>query len=359
MPSKTSRRLASVARELKDSVTTNWRVEGPYQWGTVGIIHGGGSFSTVDVYLDSNSGSVGATLALGIPFINGYNPTVGDVVLIGRMAGAARTQRVVLGPLEIAGQGLDTSGFYQGIKARFGKNTDTTQEVLLGEAGTGEGIGSKRTAGGNQFGIDFYTNGVVRGRFVSARGGIDVSYDNSGSFAPSSAAGGGGTVPVKIAEYPGNGTSGDQTFSSIPQGFRHLMLEWQGRSDLAGNPFEQIAFQFDGDQGNNYQYLRTAITGTNTTLYDPHNATSSISDIFLYASTATAAHTGMGRLWIPLYAGTTWVKGVRCDWNFDDSNIDIVNGFWNNTAAITSIRFVLSSGGKYLTGTVFTLYGIP
>jgi len=111
MPSaRASRRLASVARELKENVSTDWRTQGPYQWGTVGVIHSGSPFGTLDIYLDSNSSSPGATLALGIPFLNGYNPTVGDIVLVARMAGAARTQRVVLGPLEAVGQGLSQNG---------------------------------------------------------------------------------------------------------------------------------------------------------------------------------------------------------------------------------------------------------
>lgn len=111
---RVSRRLASVARELKETVSTDWRVQGPYQWATVAVIHIGVGFSTLDVYLDSNPGSPGATLATGIPFLNGYNPTIGDTVLVARMAGAARTQRVILGPLETTSHGLSQAGEYLG-----------------------------------------------------------------------------------------------------------------------------------------------------------------------------------------------------------------------------------------------------
>ncbi len=111
MPSsRISNRLASIARELKENVSTDWRTQGPYQWGTVAAIRPTLPFSTLDVYLDSSSTSPGATLALKIPYLNGYNPTVGDVVLIGRMAGAARTQRIILGPLETTIHGLNLAG---------------------------------------------------------------------------------------------------------------------------------------------------------------------------------------------------------------------------------------------------------
>jgi hypothetical protein len=115
MPSaKTSRRIASVARELRDNVSTDWRTQGPYQWASVAAIHPTLPFSTLDVYLDSSPSSPGATLALKIPYLNGYNPTIGDIVLVGRMAGAARTQRVILGPLESTLHGQTQSGEYSG-----------------------------------------------------------------------------------------------------------------------------------------------------------------------------------------------------------------------------------------------------
>lgn len=41
-------------------------------------------------------------------------------------------------------------------------NGTTTNALIFGAAGSGEGIGSKRTATGNQFGLDFYTNGQNR-----------------------------------------------------------------------------------------------------------------------------------------------------------------------------------------------------
>src|SRR5258708_3427575 len=142
MPSsKVSRRIASVARELKDNVSTDWRTQGPYQWAYVAAIHSTLPFSTLDVYLDSSPGSPGATLASKIPYLNGYTPTVGDIVLVGRMAGAARTQRIIIGPLETTSHGLSQAGEYSGT------DFNSLGIVGLANAAPGRWIGSGSTPG--------------------------------------------------------------------------------------------------------------------------------------------------------------------------------------------------------------------
>lgn len=94
-------RAIHTARALGRNLRTNWGVEGPWQWGTVQAVSlgVGSALTTVSVYLDNASGGAGATITSGIPVLDSYIPTVGDVVLIGRMAGAARTQRVVISSL--------------------------------------------------------------------------------------------------------------------------------------------------------------------------------------------------------------------------------------------------------------------
>jgi hypothetical protein len=55
-----------------------------------------------------------------------------------------------------------------------GSNTGTTANVLLIGSGTsGEAIGSKRSAGGNQFGMDFYTNSIQR-MSITNTGGVQI-----------------------------------------------------------------------------------------------------------------------------------------------------------------------------------------
>jgi hypothetical protein len=91
-------KMMSAARSLRQNLKVDAGIEGPYQWGTVASITVG-TPSTLGVYLDSASGSPLAAISAGIPYLSTYSPTVGDVVLIARMGGSARTQRVVLGRL--------------------------------------------------------------------------------------------------------------------------------------------------------------------------------------------------------------------------------------------------------------------
>lgn len=108
-------KMMSAVRSLKQNLRTDPGVEGPLQWGTIASISTGGSFDTAGVYLDSASGQPGASITLGIPWMNGYKPTVGDVVMILRMGGAARTQRVILGPLETTNHGMTQGGVLDAI----------------------------------------------------------------------------------------------------------------------------------------------------------------------------------------------------------------------------------------------------
>lgn len=121
------------ARRLRQNLSTDVGVEGPYQWGTVASITAGSSGvpATLGIYLDSASSVSGAVITTGIPFLLGYYPTVGDVVLIARMSGAARTQRVVLGTMETLLNGIDSAGegFFSSILLNGFLTLATTQSV--------------------------------------------------------------------------------------------------------------------------------------------------------------------------------------------------------------------------------------
>lgn len=130
-------KMYAAGRALTQNLRPNWGVEGPFQWGTVAAVTSGGGTapSTVSVYLDNSSSGAGAAITTGLPYINGYQPAVGDVVLIGRMAGAARTQRVVLGPLETANFGMSQSGFLTWKnKYRARAHKSATQSITATEA---------------------------------------------------------------------------------------------------------------------------------------------------------------------------------------------------------------------------------
>lgn len=81
-----------VARQLQSSIVPQWSIMGPFQWATVHAIHT--SPNTVDVYMDGAS-----TLTPGVRYLSTYTPTVGDVVVVGRMQAQSRTARFVIGKL--------------------------------------------------------------------------------------------------------------------------------------------------------------------------------------------------------------------------------------------------------------------
>jgi hypothetical protein len=101
-------RMHSIARQLKQNLRTDWGVEGPFQWGTVASVTPGNAttLGVCGVYLDNSSTGTGAVITSGIPYLTAYAPKVGDVVLIARMAGAARTQRVILSVLSTVPGGI-------------------------------------------------------------------------------------------------------------------------------------------------------------------------------------------------------------------------------------------------------------
>lgn len=103
-------KMIAATRAIKQNLQIDPGVAGPLQWGTIASVSTGTNFDTAGVYLDSASGQTGAVITTGIPWINGYKPTVGDVVLILRMGGSARTQRVILGPLEKLIHGITEAG---------------------------------------------------------------------------------------------------------------------------------------------------------------------------------------------------------------------------------------------------------
>lgn len=81
-----------MARAIKQAVTPPPFSNSPWQWGQVHAVHT--NPNTVDLYLDGSS-----NLTLGVRYMKGYTPTVGDVVLVGRLTGGtgAGQDRIVIG----------------------------------------------------------------------------------------------------------------------------------------------------------------------------------------------------------------------------------------------------------------------
>jgi hypothetical protein len=149
------------------------------------------------------------------------------------------------------------------------------------------------------------------------------------------------------------------TFSSIPQTFKHLQLRTLVRSSTGASPENLAYVRFNGDTGSNYAHH------------------------FLLGTGAVAAATGQGSItWIPLIdssnSGTlanVFAATVADILDYTNTNknttarslagIDangsgamfLCSGFWNNTAAVTSITIVPEKT-SFVEFSSFALYGI-
>lgn len=118
-----------------------------------------------------------------------------------------------------------------------------TKDILFGTGAT-EGIGSKRTAGGNQYGLDFYTANAVRakidnsGNFVSM-GGTSLNYGtNTDALSPNS-------VSIYVNTASSGSTGGRFAFSSNgPTGNDGAYIEYNPAA--AGNTANRINFTGSG-----------------------------------------------------------------------------------------------------------------
>lgn len=116
-----------LARQIRRNLQPPPGVHGPWQFGEVATLDT--TSGTVGVYLDNSPGGDGAAITSGIPYLDSYSPYVGDPVLVARMVGAGRSQRVVICSMGGSGTGgprgrLNATG--QTVAA-----TATAQKVTL------------------------------------------------------------------------------------------------------------------------------------------------------------------------------------------------------------------------------------
>ena len=115
--------------------------------------------------------------------------------------------------------------------------------------------------------------------------------------------------------------------------------------------------RLNGDSGANYANMWIQ----NVT------ATSASAVPQLILSPAMTANAGKlsGKITLPNYAGTTFIKSIAASLAQSSSNLasasmsyETLAGQWVNTAAITSITLLLSAAGNFNAGSRATLYGL-
>lgn len=151
------------------------------------------------------------------------------------------------------------------------------------------------------------------------------------------------------------------SFTDIPGVFDDLRITGQGRTTATSN--QDVLIRFNNDTASNY--TRQAFWGVQQTKGAAGSVTqTSISIGGMGSATQNANSFGLFSAHIPDYAGTTFQKGCiseMFDLNTGDGawegTTGVVGGRWKNTAAITQIDILLSSG-SFKAGSYCTLYGI-
>jgi len=141
------------------------------------------------------------------------------------------------------------------------------------------------------------------------------------------------------------------TFSSIPQTYTDLLVKVSARADGPGTgEIMNLAINGGG----------TSIT---TVLLEAFNGVRSATGRFIYippSGSVTANTFGNASIYISNYTSSN-DKSLSVDAVTENNSTfaasQILAGLWANSSAITSLAFTLS-GDDFVTGTVFSLYGI-
>jgi len=166
-----------------------------------------------------------------------------------------------------------------------------------------------------------------------------------------------------IVSTPANGF----TFNNLPQNFRHLQLIQDARITDSGSR-QDIAARLNGDAGNNYDRVWGAATAATTSTANVSGGATITTSAFPYAWTAAASaaagESTVSELWVYNYSGTTFTKKMRSitvnntTTTPADNMIQMFDGHWRSTAAVTALSVFDTTGGNIVAGSVFSLYGI-
>lgn len=148
------------------------------------------------------------------------------------------------------------------------------------------------------------------------------------------------------------------TFSSIPGSYEHLILLGTARSTTAGSTNTLVSIQLNGDTSASYSWQQVFSNGAAVNAQGFAGVTTgTVADAPLDTSTANEASSF--KCEFLFYSGTSfWKNWTSQNIGFFNNNqyVEIFNGSWHNTSAISSITIIIGSG-NFKAGTKFDLYG--
>ncbi len=149
-------------------------------------------------------------------------------------------------------------------------------------------------------------------------------------------------------------TSAAMEFTSIPATFDDLLIKVSHRVSV-NIGIAAVLLQYNSN-ASSYSYRR--ILGDGSTVASATDTTSAVA--IAQGGNATASTFGNLEIYIPNYAGSTNKTASADNGNETNGTTEYLSFYahlWSNTAAITSVKLLLSSG-SFVTHSTATLYGI-
>lgn len=181
------------------------------------------------------------------------------------------------------------------------------------------------------------------------------------------ATGGGGAAPIE--EIVLSASASSVSFSSIPDTYRHLRIEYIARTDLTSGPSGSFDMRFNDDSTAGHY---SAVASYRSVNHTNGEAGSRSDDKILAIGSAPGAygdipagHSGQGTIHVPYYCATTpfyrranAVSGQHGRTGFDSEVLVMTSsGSWFSTSSITKVTLFNSSGANFIAGCRFALYG--
>ena len=155
-----------------------------------------------------------------------------------------------------------------------------------------------------------------------------------------------------------NDTASAYTISSIAGTYKHILITGIGLQE-AGSNDGSFSVRFNGDTGSNYCRYRHSVSGTTWSENVGYTTQMEISGAMAQSGQGADAY-GQVEIWIYDYANTATYKpmfALGSSFNASSNKKCWSNGFWKNTAAITSITLTDTNAVNFKLGT-FRIYGV-